>query len=321
MGCNHHLCHAVLPPARFPSPQGAVPARALLPGTCRPFLPRSLPLPSPLRRSQPNQARLSTLFSRALGHFLSFCDGEESSFGRWGPLPLELVYEPESSCQGDSYRSRGWTAGLGGREGSLESSRWGIRAAARSPSKDMRGCVAAPGQAPLRGEPEQSWVSMGSGLCRPLWETCQSLSGLQEGRARKQLGRNWGVISKEGHAVWVPEAGGAQRPSSGLVYPRKRSPRAGTCQPLRAPSCPHFWGKGFLGPLLPHVEWKGLTSSPGGLLESQGQRHTKASATGTGAGLLLPASPAERLHLSSGPRPPPTATHPAPALPGPLPSL
>lgn len=189
-----------------------MPARALLPGTCRPFLPRSLPLPSPLRRSQPNQARLSTLFSRALGHFLSFCDGEESSFGRWGPLPLELVYEPESSCQGDSYRSRGWTAGLGGREGSLESSRWGIRAAARSPSKDMRGCVAAPGQAPLRGEPEQSWVSMGSGLCRPLWETCQSLSGLQEGRAGKQLGRNWGVIGKEGHAVWVPEAGGPSAP-------------------------------------------------------------------------------------------------------------
>lgn len=76
LGCNHHLCHAAPPPARFPSPQGAVPAWALLPGTCRPFLPRSLPLPTLLCSSQPNQALLSTLFSRALGRWLCFCEGE-----------------------------------------------------------------------------------------------------------------------------------------------------------------------------------------------------------------------------------------------------
>lgn len=197
-GCNHHLCHAVLPPARFPSPQGAVPTRALLPGTCRPFLPRSLPLPTPLRSSQPNQARLSTLFCRALGYFLGFCDGEESSFGRWGPLPLELVHEPESRCQGDRYRSRGWTAGLGGGEGRLESSRWGIRAAARSPSKDRRGCVAAPGQAPLRGEPEQSWVSMGSGLCRPCGRPARPSVGFRRAGLGNSLDGTVGVIGKGG---------------------------------------------------------------------------------------------------------------------------
>ena len=37
--------------------------------------------------------------------------------------------------------------------------------------------------------PEEAWAS---GLFRSLWENCQSLSGLQEGRAVKQLGWDCG---------------------------------------------------------------------------------------------------------------------------------
>lgn len=209
---------------------------------------------------------------------------------------------PESRCQGDRYRSRGWTAGLGGGR-TLGERRWGIRAAARSPSKDRRSCVAAP----ARPRPGARAVLGEHGLrahSRPCGRPAQALSGLQEGRAGKQQDELWGD-RQGGHAVGCLLGGPG--PSAASTE-EAAALEAGTCP--ASSERPHVLTSGA------KASWAsasscgtGLTSSPGGLLESQGsdtQRRVPRDRRRAAAPpeLALP-PPAPRL----------PATHPAPSPP------
>lgn len=67
------------------------------------------------------------------------------------PRPWNRLISQNLVAKGTDTGAEAGQLGLGDREGSLESGQWGIQAAARSPGKDMRGCVTAPGPGPSPG--------------------------------------------------------------------------------------------------------------------------------------------------------------------------
>lgn len=137
-------------PARFLSPQGAVPARASsrtpADTSCRgpcPCPPRSAAL-SPTRPS------FQRCFLEHLATFSAFVMEKSLHLVDGFPCPWNRFISQNLVAKGTDMGAEGGQLGLGDREGSLEGGQWGIHAAARSPGKDVRLCDRS--QAPLRGE-------------------------------------------------------------------------------------------------------------------------------------------------------------------------
>lgn len=152
-------------PARFLSPQGAVPARASsrtpADTSCRgpcPCPPRSAAL-SPTRPS------FQRCFLEHLATFSAFVMEKSLHLVDGFPCPWNCFISQNLVAKGTDMGAEGGQLGLGDREGSLEGGQWGIHAAARSPGKDVRLCDRS--QAPLRGGRSFLWGHGAQGFSGP----------------------------------------------------------------------------------------------------------------------------------------------------------